>query len=335
MNDDDGGSGGQPAAPPAHRARVHHRARDPDLLARDPAEAGHRGIHPARTLRFAQAAGGAVKDLAGLLVPVDCVCCGVEDAVLCSSCARRLRALCRQPFRAEAQAPSLVSLDGSVILPVVAAGPYRDELAQAVLSFKHHGQGQLAGDLGACLAHAVSAATGAQQGFCLVPVPTSGAAFRRRGFSPVHLLLASLHRRRALPGTEILNALSKVPPAFASGSFDFLHELPARCVEAVLGQSGPGGGGQKGLGRGERTRRVRGSMRVRQGRVSRRLQGRRCLIIDDVLTTGATLAEAARAVEAGGGIVCGAVVLAAARPPAQGEVSAAGGRCSLHDSNKI
>ncbi|WP_307794348.1 ComF family protein [Arthrobacter cavernae] len=244
---------------------------------------------------------------------------------MCSSCARRLRALCRQPFRAEAQAPSLVGLDGSVLLPVVAAGPYRDELAQAVLSFKHHGQGRLAGALAVCMANAVSAATGGRQGFCLVPVPTSGAAFRRRGFSPVHLLLGSLRRRRALPGTDILDALSKVPPAFAPGSFGFLRKLPARWAEAVLGRSGPGsGGGQKGLGQGERARRVRGSMRVRQGRISRRLQGQQCLIIDDVLTTGATLAEAARAVEAAGGIVCGAVVLAAARPPAHGEDSAAG-----------
>ena len=54
--------------------------------------------------------------------------------------------------------------------------------------------------------------------------------------------------------------------------------------------------------------------------------GSQCIIVDDVLTTGATLAEAARAVHEAGGIVRGAVVLAATRPPMRRPAGARTGR---------
>ncbi|MGR0159493.1 ComF family protein [Paenarthrobacter nitroguajacolicus] len=52
------------------------------------------------------------------------------------------------------------------------------------------------------------------------------------------------------------------------------------------------------------------------------LRGRRCILVDDVITTGATLAEAARAITRAGGVVSGAVVLAATKPPAYASVAA-------------
>ncbi|XTR53479.1 ComF family protein [Pseudarthrobacter sp. So.54] len=100
----------------------------------------------------------------------------------------------RQPFRAEAQAPALMDVDGSVLLPVVAAGTYRAELAQTVLSFKRHGQRQLAVVLSIGLARAIKAAAGQTPGLLLVPVPTSSRAYRKRGFSPVHVLLDRIGR---------------------------------------------------------------------------------------------------------------------------------------------
>lgn len=239
-----------------------------------------------------------------LAAPVDCVCCGAEDLALCGGCERQVRLLMRRPFRAEAQAPALMDVDGTVLLPVVAAGAYRAELAQAVLSFKSHGQGQLAGVLSTGLARAIRVAAGEHQGLLLVPVPTSSGAYRRRGFSPVHVLLGRMRRMRAL-GAGPHSGLTTV---------HVLRKTGLRAADRLPGVRG-GPGGQKGLGRGERARRVRGSMRIRRGLFAPEVKGRPCLIVDDVLTTGATVAEAARVLRAAGAVVRGAVVLAATRPP--------------------
>jgi len=79
-------------------------------------------------------------------------------------------------------------------------------------------------------------------------------------------------------------------------------------------------------------------MRVRRGLFAPEVNGRPCIIIDDVLTTGATLAEAARALGAAGAVVRGAVVLAATRPPVTLEygaaVSALAGQRPVNEKNK-
>ena len=277
----------------------------------------HRGDYLRWSERIADHAATAGAELLALAVPVDCVCCGAEDRTLCAGCAHRVRQLTRHPFRAEARAPALMDLDGRALLPVVAAGIYRGELAQAVLSFKRHGQPQLADELGKALVRAISAATGAPTGaptgaerILLVPVPTHNAAFRRRGFSPVHLLLARTRHRTGLAGADVADVLRHTRGRPAGGW-------------PLLGVAAGRPGGQKGLGSAARARRVRGSMRIKAGMRPPELNGRSCIIVDDVLTTGATLAEAARALRAGGALVRGAVVLAATRPPARNDFAAA------------
>jgi predicted amidophosphoribosyltransferase len=299
--------------------RRRRPALDPDLVPAAPTPARHRGTYARRLARLSDWAAGAGAEVLALAVPVDCVCCGAEDSALCGACSRKLRLLTLVPFRAEAQAPALMDMDGSVLLPVVAAGTYRAELAQCLLSFKSHGQPRLAGELGRGLARALHAAAGQTQGLLLVPVPTSAAAFRTRGFSPVHLLIRRLVRGDDFPGLTVADALRKTAPAgrFWDGPAAPRQEGPG---QKRLGQKGLG---QKGLGRRARARRVQGSMRARAGPWSPTVRGRPCIIVDDVLTTGATLAEAARALQAAGALVNGAVVVAATRPPATSGVGAA------------
>ncbi|HEY8700393.1 MAG TPA: phosphoribosyltransferase family protein [Arthrobacter sp.] len=246
----------------------------------------------------------ALAELLALAVPVDCVCCGAEDRALCVACERQVRMLTSTPFRAETQAPALMDVDGGTILPVVAAGVYREELAQALLSFKRHGQYALRSVLAKGLGKAFAAAMDGTDAVFLVPVPSSAGAFVKRGFSPVHLLLGSLGQVSPLAGTPVLDVLRKTRHGNVVGRLS---------------------GGQKGLGRGARVNRVRGSMRV-AGRKRKTVSGRRCVIVDDVLTTGATLSEAARALHLAGAAVEGAVVLAATRPPDSGGGSTASAR---------
>jgi ComF family protein len=105
----------------------------------------------------------------------------------------------------------------------------------------------------------------------LVAVPSSRGSYRRRGFDPVEVLV----RNTGL-----------APPARV------LAPSAARTE-------------QKSLGREERARNLPGSMRATMA-----LAGRRFVLVDDVLTTGATITEAARALRAAGAEVVSAATLA-------------------------
>jgi predicted amidophosphoribosyltransferase len=63
---------------------------------------------------------------------------------------------------------------------------------------------------------------------------------------------------------------------------------------------------QSGLDTAARSANLAGALRVR-----RRLDGLAVVVVDDVVTTGATLAEATRALTVAGGSVRGAAVVAA------------------------
>lgn len=155
---------------------------------------------------------------------------------------------------------------------VVAAAPYDGVVRDLLLAHKERGRTGLAGPLGALLATAVAAYG---PGVVLVPVPSAPAAVRARGHDHARRLAAAAARRGGQRSAPLLTA--------------------ARAVAD-----------QAGLDAAGRAANLAGALVAR-----RRADGRAVVVVDDVVTTGATLAEAARALSAAGADVRGAAVVAA------------------------
>ncbi len=171
--------------------------------------------------------------------------------------------------------PRLAALVSMTDLPgvgSVTAGLAYDGVARAaVLGLKEESRTVLAAPLALPFAAAVSTALAGVPDAVIAAVPSSRESRRRRGFEPVRLLASC--------------AGIRLTPLF----------LPAR-PHAV----------QKGLGVAERARNLEGVFAL-----ARPVSGLRVLLVDDVVTSGATLAAAARVLRAGGARVVGAAVLAA------------------------
>jgi predicted amidophosphoribosyltransferase len=156
-------------------------------------------------------------------------------------------------------------------------------VARLVVQWKERGRYDLTGPFAGALAGVLSvlAVSGALPGGCvLVPVPSRRAARRARGAD----LTWDLARGAALRSDRVGHRALRV----------------LRHVRAVRDQAG--------LGAAARHRNLLGALAVRPGAVSR-VAGRRCLVLDDVVTTGATAAEAARALTAAGAHVVGVCCL--------------------------
>lgn len=257
-----------------------------------------------------------------LLFPTECVCCQLPDTSLCPSCRQRLRRSTVRPFRAEDAAGSLPEDPPGRVLPVVAAGIYRRELSQSLLAYKNRGHTDLRSTLSAVLAgslhHAVDRLADGGP-VLLVPVPSTAAARRRRGYEPVYSMLRSLQRHRLLPHSAHLVPALWVPPLWlrliagppGTGALPRKHLILQTFKQLLRNR-----GGQKGLGATARRTNVRNTMALRwQYTCGRGGQAAKCLIVDDVLTTGATIAEAFRVLEHHGHPVIGGVVLAATTSP--------------------
>ncbi|WP_315099103.1 phosphoribosyltransferase family protein, partial [uncultured Cellulomonas sp.] len=226
------------------------------------------------------------RELLGLLLPVECAGCGTLDVGWCRSCALRLSG---SPWRCEDRAPRLDRLDGRGPLPVWTLADCTGDVRRAVVAWKDRGRLDLTRPFTDALGTAAAALAGELgTGPLLVAAsPSTAAASRRRGGNLVDALARTVTDRLRLAGVPAAVA----PPLVRSRSRD-----------------------QVGLGARARTRNLAGHVRVLD-RHTDRVRGQRVLLVDDVLTTGATVAACRTALERAGATVVGALTLASTPAP--------------------
>jgi predicted amidophosphoribosyltransferase len=179
------------------------------------------------------------------------------------------------------------------LAPPFAAGPYEGLLRTMVNAHKEDTVLALATPLGRVLGDVVHDALGGSPRagapsptpVVLVPVPSRGSVVRRRGHDP-------------------LLRVARVAASRLRGS-----GLPALVPQALV----PRGTvrDQSLLGAADRAENLRGSLRARPAVRVRLPPEARVVVVDDVLTTGATAREAQRALEAEGIEVVAVAVVAA------------------------
>jgi len=159
--------------------------------------------------------------------------------------------------------------------------PYHDPRVTALVwELKYHASSRSAVLAGEYMAEILLAAASEELGTpLLVPVPMHAARLRERGHNQTELLCeaALLH---------------------LGNTFEYAPKALVRTVNTKT---------QQGLPRTERLKNIKNSMKVVYPEL---VEGRVCIVIDDVTTTGATLAEAKRALKSAGARAVHTIALA-------------------------
>ncbi len=221
--------------------------------------------------------------LADLILPDRCPGCGTTapGGAVCAGCAAELNALTPFPTRPD---PAPVGMP-----PCVALAPYEGTIRQCLLAYKERDRYRLADPLGGLLARGVRTAVGTRP-VLLVPVPDTARAARARYGDHVLRLagraarvlradgqpaaVAPVLRARPRPDSAALDAVGRARTAV--GAF-----VPRAHRLRQLGVAASGGG--------------------------------LVVLVDDIVTTGATLATTTAVLGSCQIKVCHAVVVSATR----------------------
>jgi ComF family protein len=236
----------------------------------------------AAPLRFAaRLAGGALRGAVGLVYPPACIACGAatgEAHGLCAACWAGVPFI-ERPYCERLGTPFVADLGvGPLLSPGAIADPPVFERARAVARYegaardlvhrlKYNDRLELSGPMGRLMAQA-----GAEllaEADVLVPVPLHRIRLWRRRFN------------QAMALGQVVSARSGVP------CDPFLLARVKRTKPQI------------GLTRPQRQENLQGALRVPE-EAKTRLAGLRVVLVDDVLTTGATANAAARALLRGG-----------------------------------
>ncbi len=239
--------------------------------------------------------GVAGEALADLIAPLSCPICEAETrgSPLCPACRDEL--LDASSFTTCPRCALLVGpwayLEGGCsecrgkplgFDAALALAPYQGPLRDLCLRLKHRRDAWLARWLADLMVEARRSALQVEAArdpeALVVPVPLHWTRRLERGYNQAEALADALTRRLGLRSARPLRRIK---------------------ATAILA----------GAGRTERAERLRGAFRARPGR---RLEGRTVLLVDDILTTGATCGSAARALKKAGAARVVAVVVARA-----------------------
>jgi len=172
-------------------------------------------------------------------------------------------------------------------LPPIASGVNEGALRAGLIAWKEQGRFGLHVPLAHLLAASIVHLASRDRPIVLVPVPTSRRSKRARGVDLIDDLARS--------SVRLLGPLG-------------LHVTVSQALSYTRSTDD-----QAGLGAGERAANMRGAFALR---ADRRLRGRDVVVVDDIVTTGATVNEAVRALTTAGHRPVGiAVVAATARHP--------------------
>lgn len=279
-----------PRAPPeAGRFRLRH-SEDMKHHCREPRRPTTLGLPLGLTEHFSPAL--------SLGLPTSCAGCGRWETALCPQCRELLEA---DPFAVE-------HADAAGDLDIWALASYTGPVRTMVLGWKNGAREDLSEAM---------ARSGRRLGrwWALRHPPEEVWADSPQGARALLVVPAPSGIVRRLRGRLVA---ARLADALTRGiCVQWAEQCPAALVLStdLLRRRG---GGTHQAGRSARQRR---GNRAEAPRLLAAVTGLPILLVDDVVTTGATLGACARALRAGGGRVLGALTLSAAPPPAHARIS--------------